>query len=69
MRSRQNYNRDNITVAENDIERIKEEIITAGAGLENIQEICDKCEGIARLRLELEQQLEARVEVPVNNRN
>jgi len=65
MRSRQNYNRDNITVAENDIERIKEEIITAGAGLENVQEICDKCEEIARLRLELEQQLEARIEVPL----
>lgn len=48
------------------IEVIKQSLLQARFRLNDIQEICDKCEEIAQLNLQLEQQFEARIEIPVN---
>ena len=54
---------------QNIIETIKQSLLQARVRLDDVQEICDKCEEIAQLNLQLEQQFEARVGVPPINRN
>lgn len=48
------------------IETVKQNLLQNRSNFDDIQEICDKCEEVARLDLQLEQQFEARVEIPAN---
>jgi len=68
--ARKNHNQSNIDVHEANITRVKQEFQNTGISIVNIQEICEKCERIAKLLWELEQaqqQFQAQQEVPVNN--
>ncbi|CAG8788377.1 19179_t:CDS:2, partial [Racocetra persica] len=51
FRARKNYNQANIETHENNIMRIKEELQNADISIVNIQELCEKCERIAELRV------------------
>lgn len=66
--ARKNFNRDNIRNADNNIDEIKQEILSEITVVEDRRKICRKCEKLANLKLELEQlyqqQYQARQEVP-----
>jgi chromosome segregation ATPase len=71
FRARENYNRDNIEQAENQIEDIKDVLIEGGIDVDDFQKLCRKCEKFVKLKIERskvqEQQYEARQEVPPRN--
>ena len=57
LKAHENYNQDNIDRAEDEIEKTKDELLSSGwfkrgMSLENVQRLCGKCEGIARLKIE-----------------
>jgi hypothetical protein len=57
IKARENYNRDDIMEAEDDIEMIKDELLSSGwikrgMSLENVQKLCNKCGRIADLKIE-----------------
>lgn len=70
FKARKSRNQANIATHEDNIEKIKQELLEKKINIVNIQEICRKCERMAELRWNLEQvqqQFEAHQEVPVNN--
>ena len=86
IKSRENYNQENINEASETIEQIKDELLRGGwftwkVSVENTQELCLKCEEVAKLRIEQEklyqrqyqerqnqqQQYQAQQEQPTNN--
>jgi chromosome segregation ATPase len=71
FQARKIHNPANIVTHEDNIARVKQELLDGGVSMVNIQEIHRKCEKIAELRWELEQatqkQYEARQEVPTNH--
>jgi len=57
IKARENYNQDNIDRAEDEIEKIKDELLSSGwfrrgMSLENVQKLCSKCEKLASLKIE-----------------
>lgn len=65
--AQKNHNQANIDIHEENISKVKQELADQKISVVHIQEICRKCEVIAKLRWELEQsqqQFEARQEVP-----
>ena len=73
VHAQKNCNQANIETHESNIAGIKEELRQRGLQVENIQKFCDKCEKIAKMRVELneirQQQYEARQELPPLNNN
>ena len=60
VRSRRDGDMNGIRENQNIIDTIKQNFLQARVRLEDIQEMCDKCEEIAQLNLQLGQQFEAR---------
>jgi len=73
VHARKNCNQANIETHEDNITRVREELRQRGFQIEDIQKFCDKCEKIAKMRVELneirQQQYEARQELPPINNN
>ncbi|KLL03120.1 MAG: hypothetical protein MRERV_52c015 [Mycoplasmataceae bacterium RV_VA103A] len=76
IRARKSGNQVNIETHEDNIARVREGLRQRGLQIENIQKFCNKCEKIAKLRVELSeirqqqgQQYEARQETPPLNNN
>ncbi|RIA78856.1 hypothetical protein C1645_746293, partial [Glomus cerebriforme] len=67
IRARKNFNRDEIKICQNNIETIRQSLLGGDFDTDDLQDVAEKCEKVAELRIELEQQLEARIEVPLNN--
>lgn len=70
FKARKSRHQANIATHEDNVEKIKQELLEKKINIVNVQEICRKCERIAELRFELEQvqqQFEAHQEVPTNN--
>lgn len=68
--AQKNHNQANIDIHEENISKVKQELTDQEISVVHIQEICRKCEAIAKLRWELEQsqqRFEARQEVPTNH--
>ncbi|CAG8736122.1 22821_t:CDS:2, partial [Racocetra persica] len=63
VRSRKNGDINGIRENQSIIETIKQNLLQDRIHLDDVQEICDKCEEIAQLNLQLEQQFEARIEI------
>jgi chromosome segregation ATPase len=70
INARQNFNHTNIRTAENNIDKIKREVLNGEISIENKRKICRKCEKLINLKLELEkvyqQQFEAKQEIPTS---
>jgi hypothetical protein len=74
VHARKNYNQANIETHEDNITRVREGLRQNGIQIENIQKFCNKCEKIAKMRVEIneirqQQNYEARQEVPPLNNN
>jgi len=65
MRARKNYNRVEVKNHQNNIEILRQSLLGGDINTDDLQEVAERCEKVAELRLELEQQLEARIEVPL----
>jgi len=71
MRAREDYNRDNIANANNEIEVIKAELFQTNVNINDLHKIYKTCEKIAELKVKQEklheQQYQAHQEQPTNN--
>ena len=63
VRSRRDGDMNGVRENQNIIDTIKQNLLQARVRFEDVQEMCDKCEEIAQLNLQLGQQFEARIEV------
>jgi len=49
---------------QDNVEIIRQSLLGGDIDADDLQEVAEKCEKVAELRLQLEQQLETRVEIP-----
>jgi chromosome segregation ATPase len=71
IHAREEYNSENVIIAQNDIDTMKQELLQTTISVEKLYKVYRNCEKVAELRIKLEklhkQKFEAKQEIPLHN--